>query len=54
MTEVSILDLKAKADKFPEPVRSDILHEPDSMDVERYLVKMETWSRMLKMEVQRK
>lgn len=48
LTKVSILDLKAKADMFPEPVRTDILHEADTLDLERYLVKMETWERLLK------
>lgn len=52
MTEnlkVDITDLKARAIKFPDPVKTLILSEPDRLDVDTYLSKMETWERLLKM-----
>jgi hypothetical protein len=49
MNTVDIRGLKAKADLFPEPIRSDILHEEDTLDSERYLVKMQTWERQLEL-----
>lgn len=50
MTEVDIKDLKAKAIKFPDPVKTLILSEPDRLDIDDYLSKMQTWERLLRME----
>lgn len=49
MNTVNIRGLKVNADMFPEPIRSDILHEDDVLDQERYLVKMQTWERQLRL-----
>lgn len=50
MTEVSIATLKAKAVSFPDPVRTLILSEPDQIDLQSYLSKMQTWEKLLKLE----
>ena len=41
--------LKDKASEFPDPVRSLILGERDSLDVEDFLSKFSTWERVLKL-----
>lgn len=54
MTFVDLKPMKAKALNFPEPVKSLILSEPDSIDSWDFILKLGTWERLLKMEVQRK
>ncbi len=49
MTEVSLTPLKEKAFSFPEPVKSLILGEPDSLDSQDFITKLGTWERLLKM-----
>ena len=41
--------LKDKASEFPDPVRSLILGERDSLDVEDFLSQVSTWERVLKL-----
>lgn len=41
--------LKDKASEFPDPVRSLILSEHDSVSVDDFLSKFATWERLLKM-----
>lgn len=49
MTEVSLTPLKEKAVRFPEPVKTLILSEPDSLDSLDFISKLGTWERLLKM-----
>jgi hypothetical protein len=50
LTEISLKSLKNKAieGKFPEPVKSLILSEPDTLEVKEYIAKTCTWERILK------
>lgn len=48
MTDVSVVPLKQKALRFPEPVKSLILSEPDNMDSNELVSKMGTWEKLLK------
>lgn len=41
--------LKDKASEFPDPVRSLILSEHDTVSVDDFLSKFATWERLLKM-----
>ncbi|WMT52203.1 MAG: hypothetical protein RE471_04815 [Ferroplasma sp.] len=54
MTRVSIVQLKQKAMKLPEPVKSLILSEPDSMDSAEFITKLGTWDKLLAMEANNK
>ncbi|MGE9810276.1 hypothetical protein ACLIKE_02915 [Ferroplasma acidiphilum] len=54
MTIVSIISLKQKAMKLPEPVKSLILSEPDSMDSAEFITKLGTWDKLLSMEANNK
>ena len=54
MTYVSIVKLKQEAIKFPEPVKSLILSEPDTMDSTEFITKLGTWDKLLKMEAAQK
>jgi hypothetical protein len=47
MTEISMKPLKEKALKLPEPVKSLILSEPDTLDSKEYISKICTWERIL-------
>ena len=49
MTTVSTAPLKRKALGLPEPVKSLILSEPDSMDAGELIGKVGTWEKLLKM-----
>lgn len=48
MTDVSLIPLKEKAVRFPEPVRTLILSEPDVIDSRDFISKLGTWERLLK------
>jgi hypothetical protein len=37
--------MKAKALNFPEPVRSIILSEPDTMNSQEFIAKLSTWEK---------
>lgn len=50
MTEVSLIPLKEKAVRFPEPVKTLILSEPDVIDSQDFISKLGTWERLLKMK----
>ena len=54
MTYISIIKLKQKAMKFPEPVKSLILSEPDTMDSAEFITKLGTWDKLLAMEANQK
>ena len=49
MRQISLALLKEKAMRFPEPVRSLILSEPDLLDSSDFIVKLGTWDRLLQM-----
>lgn len=51
MTLIDMNPLKRKALGFPEPVKSLILSEPDKIDSQDFISKLETWEKLLKMEV---
>ncbi len=40
--------LKENAHLFPDPVRTLILEEPDSIEVGGFISKFETWEKLLK------
>ena len=50
MTVVSLVPLKTKALKFPEPVKKLILSEPDQIDTREFISKLGTWERLLRMQ----
>ena len=50
MTDVSLIPLKEKAVRFPEPVRTLILSEPDMLDSQDFISKIGTWERLLKIQ----
>ena len=47
MTDVDLGKLKAKAVKFPEPVKTLILSEPDILDPSEFITKLGTWEKLL-------
>ena len=49
MTLVDLTPLKSKALNFPEPVKSLILSEPDTIDAQDFISKLGTWERLSKM-----
>ena len=49
MTKISLVPLKEKAVRFPEPVKTLILSEPDSLDSQDFISKLGTWERLLRM-----
>lgn len=49
MTDVSLKSMKEKALKFPEPVKSLILSEPDTLDSKEFISKVCTWERILEL-----
>lgn len=44
----SIAEIKQMAEKFPEPVRSDILQAPNEMSHEEFLIRFISWRRQLR------
>lgn len=50
MTAISLTRLKQKAMKLPDPVKSLILSEPDSIDSAELITKLGTWDKLLAME----
>jgi len=48
---VDMRPVKTKALSFPEPVRTLILAEPDTLPVAEFIAKVGTWERLLEMEV---
>ena len=49
MTLIDLKPMKAKAVLFPEPVKTLILSEPDTVDAQDFISKLGTWERLLKM-----
>jgi hypothetical protein len=49
MTTIDMKPMKVKALGFPEPVKSLILSEPDSLPLQDFLAKSGVWERLLKM-----
>lgn len=49
MTSINLGPLKEKAFEFPEPVKSLILSEPDTMDGTEFISKIGTYEKLLKM-----
>lgn len=49
MTLVDLIPLKTKALNFPEPVKSLILSEPDTIDAQDFISKLGTYEMLLKM-----
>ena len=47
MTSVDMKLMKAKALNFPEPVKSLILSEPETMDANEFIARLGTWDRLL-------
>lgn len=45
-----IRPLKAKAVNFPEPLRTLILSEPDTMEASEFIGKLGTWEKLLKIK----
>ena len=51
MTEtIDMRPLKEKALNLPEPVKSLILSEPDTLDSQDFISKLGTWERLLKLK----
>ena len=50
-SECDLRPIKIKAMTYPEPVRSLILSEPDSLPLQDFLAKSGVWERLLKMKV---
>ena len=50
MTGVSLIPIKELAYEFPEPVRSLILGEPDTMDSREFIMMEVTWEKILRMK----
>ena len=50
MTDCDIRPLKANALRYPDPVRTLILSEPDSLPLNDFLVKSGQWEKLLEME----
>ena len=48
-SECDLRPIKIKAMTYPEPVRSLILSEPDSLPLQDFLAKSGVWERLLKM-----
>ena len=49
-SECDLRPIKIKALTYPEPVRSLILSEPDSLPLQDFLAKSGVWERLLKMK----
>lgn len=49
MTEILMGPLKQRAIALPDPVKTLILSEPDSMDSKDLISKLATWDRLLQM-----
>jgi len=47
--QIDLRPLKNKALNFPEPARSLILGEPDTIDTQDFIAKMGVWERLLMM-----
>ena len=43
MTAIDLKQMKARALDFPEPVKSLILSEPDTIDSQDFISKLGTW-----------
>ena len=52
MTDVSLKSLKEKALKFPEPLKSLILSEPDVLDSKDFISKVCTFERILEISME--
>ncbi len=48
MTKVNIQPMKEKALNFPEPVKTLILSEPDTMESSEFIAKLGTWEKLLR------
>ena len=54
MTEADMRPIKAKALMYPDPVRTLILSEPDSLPLDDFLAKSSQWVKLLKMETEKR
>jgi len=45
---IDLRPIKSRVIRWPDPVRSLVLSEPDRMPVEEFIVKIGTWERLLK------
>lgn len=54
MSNADLRPIKAKAMMYPNPVRTLILSEPDSIPLEDFLVKSSQWIKLLKMGAEHK
>ena len=54
MTEADMRPIKAKALMYPDPVRTLILSEPDSLPLDDFLAKSSQWIKLLKMEAEKR
>ncbi len=54
MTEADMRPIKAKALMYPDPVRTLILSEPDSLPLDDFLAKSSQWVKLLKMEAEKR
>jgi len=50
MKTIDLRELKAKAFSFPEPARTLILTEADTLQVEEFLAKVSMWERILQIK----
>lgn len=48
--DADLKQLKANALSFPEPVKSLILSEPDSLPLKEYIIKQAQWEKLLRMK----
>lgn len=53
MTQIDMKKMKEIATRFPEPVRSLILSEPNMINVRDFILKLATWERLLRMNMAR-
>ena len=54
MIPVDLTPMKAKALMYPDPVRTLILSEPDSLPLDDFLAKSSQWVKLLKMEAEKR
>lgn len=54
MTDVNLGPMKAAALNFPEPIKSLILSEAETMDAHEFIAKIGTFEKLLKMHSEAK
>jgi len=50
MKMIDLQELKSRALTWPEPVKTLVLSEADSVTVDEFLTKLEIWERLLKIQ----